>query len=120
MDPEFALAVVLLLAGYLAVGAAFGVVFIWRGVAAVDPAAEGGGIWFRMMILPGVCALWPVMAGAWASAAGHRTRTAAVVSPWGRSHRFRHLVLWLFLGPLAVSGLVLAIALRDGGAGVLP
>ncbi len=47
---------------YLALGLAFGVPFVWRGVERLDPAARGGTLGFRLLILPGCAALWPWLA----------------------------------------------------------
>lgn len=56
---------------YLALGVLFALVFVTRGVGAVDPAARGGwggwGGWgFRVLIMPGTALLWPVLAKKWA------------------------------------------------------
>jgi hypothetical protein len=45
---------------YACVGAAFAAVFLWRWVGRLDPAA-GHGTWgFRVLVFPGVAALWPL------------------------------------------------------------
>lgn len=52
-------------AGYGTAGAAFAVLFVWRGLPEVDSAA-GRGTWaFRLSIAPGVAALWPVLLWKW-------------------------------------------------------
>jgi hypothetical protein len=53
------------LTAYLAVGLAFGLAFLWRGVAAVDPAADGMPLLVRGLILPGAVALWPWLLLRW-------------------------------------------------------
>ncbi len=50
---------------YLGVGVVFGIPFVWRGVHRIDPAAPGSTWGFRLLILPGVVALWPVLALRW-------------------------------------------------------
>lgn len=50
---------------YIAVGVLFAIVFVSVGVSRVDPAAKGGPIGFRLMILPGAAALWPMMLMKW-------------------------------------------------------
>lgn len=50
---------------YSAVGVLFAAVFLVRGVAKIDPSADGSGWGFRLMILPGVAALWPAMLRRW-------------------------------------------------------
>jgi hypothetical protein len=61
----------LTLAGiYAAVGVVFAVPFVLRGAGRVDAAARGGSWGFRVLILPGVAALWPLLARRWLAATG--------------------------------------------------
>lgn len=53
--------VVLLLALYLLVGVAFAMFFVLRGVNSIDDSAAEGTWGFRLAILPGAVALWPLM-----------------------------------------------------------
>lgn len=54
--------------GYATAGAIFATLFIWRALPALDPAA-GCGTWgFRLLIAPGVAALWPVLLWKWLGA----------------------------------------------------
>ncbi len=53
---------------YLQAGLAVGVPFVWRGVSRVDEAARGTPAGFRLLILPGVVALWPPLAAKWLKA----------------------------------------------------
>ena len=46
-------------------GLAVGVPFVVFGVGRVDPSARGGSLGFRLVILPGVVALWPWMLWRW-------------------------------------------------------
>lgn len=46
---------------YVAAGMLFGLWFIASGVRRIDPAAIGTGLGFRMLILPGATALWPLL-----------------------------------------------------------
>ena len=55
---------------YVAVGVLFGFLFIVRGVHRVDPAAAGASWGFRLLILPGSVALWPLLAWRWLHADG--------------------------------------------------
>ncbi len=50
---------------YLLVGLAVGVPFICRGVDKVDAAAAGTSVSFRLLILPGCVALWPLILRRW-------------------------------------------------------
>ena len=49
--------------GYLVAGLLFGLWFVLRGVGRVDPVARDGSWGFRLLILPGVAALWPLFVG---------------------------------------------------------
>ncbi len=51
---------------YAGLGLLFGVAFVLRGAARIDPQAVGGSWGFRLAILPGVVALWPLLARRWA------------------------------------------------------
>ncbi|MFN0066029.1 MAG: hypothetical protein ACKVYV_00175, partial [Limisphaerales bacterium] len=46
---------------YVLAGIAFAVGFHRRGLVRLDPAAAGGGLGFRLLITPGLVALWPVL-----------------------------------------------------------
>ena len=51
---------------YLVAGVFFALAFLFRGLASLDPLAARAGWGFRLMILPGVAALWPWLAKRWA------------------------------------------------------
>jgi len=65
-----AVALVGLAGGYLAVGLVFGVAFVTRGVGRIDAGAHDASIGFRLIALPGVVALWPLLARRWRAATG--------------------------------------------------
>ena len=50
---------------YAAAGAIFAIAFVSAGVERVDPVAKGSGIAFRLLILPGSAALWPLLLARW-------------------------------------------------------
>ena len=50
---------------YVGVGLLFGVAFVALGIQRIDPAARGAGWGFRLLVLPGVVALWPLLAARW-------------------------------------------------------
>lgn len=50
---------------YIAVGVLFSVPFVAYGVSRVDPVARTSTWGFRLMILPGSVALWPVLLRRW-------------------------------------------------------
>ena len=53
------------LGAYLALGIAFGIPFIIRGVDRVDPSMRISPVRMRILILPGVAALWPLLLVKW-------------------------------------------------------
>ncbi len=53
------------LAIYLALGAIFAVSFAAFGVTRLDPAARGATLGFRLLILPGAAAFWPLLLRRW-------------------------------------------------------
>jgi len=53
---------------YFSVGLVFAIAFAVRGVERVDSAARGSSIAFRVTILPGTVALWPVLLMKWRKA----------------------------------------------------
>ena len=50
---------------YLAVGLAFAIPFVLVGVGKVDPVAAKGTWGFRLLILPGSVAFWPMLTLRW-------------------------------------------------------
>jgi hypothetical protein len=52
---------------YLAIGLLFAIPFAVRGVQLIDPAAEDGTVGFRILIVPGAAALWPLLLSRWIS-----------------------------------------------------
>jgi hypothetical protein len=61
------------LAAYALTGAAFSVVFMLFVIHRVDPVAEHSPIGFRLIVVPGVAALWPLLLSRWLKAVS-RTR----------------------------------------------
>jgi len=54
-----------LLSGYAVIGLLFAIAFVATGISRLDPAAKGSGFGFRLIILPGVVALWPLLLARW-------------------------------------------------------
>lgn len=50
---------------YAALGVLFAIAFVGTGIKQVDPVARNSGLGFRLIILPGVAALWPLLAVRW-------------------------------------------------------
>ncbi len=48
-------------AAYLAIGLLFGIFFAFKGAALLDPVATGAPLGFRILVLPGAVALWPLL-----------------------------------------------------------
>lgn len=65
MNVDTAEAIIGTLAGYLVLGLAFALIFVTRGVGAIDPDARHMPRLVRLLIVPGVAALWPLMLWKW-------------------------------------------------------
>jgi len=50
---------------YGTIGAIFAAPFVWWGAGRIDSAAARGTIGFRILILPGAVAFWPLMLWLW-------------------------------------------------------
>jgi hypothetical protein len=62
MSLELANWILRIAAAYLLLGLLFGLPFVALGAGRLDPAARGAGMGFRLLILPGSIALWPILA----------------------------------------------------------
>jgi hypothetical protein len=69
MYERFAEALVVGLFSYAALGFLFALAFVSRGVQRIDPEAKGTGVGFRLIIIPGVVAFWPLLLSRWLSGA---------------------------------------------------
>ncbi len=65
MFENFVKAFVYALTAYAAVGLSFALVFVSFGVQRLDSEAEGSSFGFRVLILPGVAAFWPMFLYRW-------------------------------------------------------
>ena len=81
---EIAEAVVVLFELYVLAGVGFAVLFLPRAVVRLDHRLEGAPRTLRLLILPGVVALWPLLAKRWMTGSPepiernpHRTKAAA-------------------------------------------
>lgn len=68
MPLAVAQALVWVLTSYALVGLAFAIPFVLRGAARLDAHAAGAPWGFRLLILPGALALWPLLALRWRAA----------------------------------------------------
>ena len=62
---QLAVMLVDVLAAYGLVGAVFAIAFVTIGIQRVDSVAERAPVGFRLIVLPGVAALWPLMLMRW-------------------------------------------------------
>jgi len=53
------------LAAYAGIGLVFALAFVFFGVQRLDSQARGTGLGFRLLILPGVTAFWPMFLSRW-------------------------------------------------------
>jgi hypothetical protein len=60
-----AAAVLILLGFYLVCGLGFAIPFVLAGVGKIDLHAKHGSWGFRLLIIPGSVALWPLLARRW-------------------------------------------------------
>jgi hypothetical protein len=60
MLETIAKAIAYTMAVYASLGLAFAVPFVCLGVQRLDSQAQGAGAGFRLLILPGVAAFWPM------------------------------------------------------------
>jgi len=61
MPEALASSILIALAVHAGLGVAFAAWFLTRGLARLDPAAAHAPVTFRLLIAPGVVALWPVL-----------------------------------------------------------
>ncbi|MEM1096609.1 MAG: hypothetical protein AAGJ10_18565 [Bacteroidota bacterium] len=72
---------------YAALGLLFAVPFLLKGIGRIDPDAAKGTWGFKLLMIPGVMAFWPLMAKRWLSGTAippdERTphRSAATAAP---------------------------------------
>ena len=60
----------LLLGIYSAIGVLFSIPFAFIGAGKIDSTAAGGTIGFKLLIIPGAIAFWPLLANRWRKKAG--------------------------------------------------
>jgi len=61
------------LAAYGVTGALFAALFVTLGIQRVDPVAQHAPLGFRLIVFPGVAALWPVLLTRWVRAVSGST-----------------------------------------------
>lgn len=65
MAVDLAELLVRVLAIYAGIGFVFAVAFVIAGVGRIDPNGRGSTLGFRLLVLPGATALWPLLAWRW-------------------------------------------------------
>lgn len=100
---------------YLMLGALFAMAFHVRGLTSLDHATEGAKPFFRVLITPGLVALWPVILRKWIRLRQGKPTTPDYNEPvTARALRRRH-ALTMQLGLVLLPPL-LAIAIAFRGA----
>ena len=69
MTLEIAQAIVAAFEAYVLAGVIFALLFLPRAVVRIDPRVAGSPRTLRLLILPGVVALWPLLAWRWIAGA---------------------------------------------------
>lgn len=60
------ISLLLVIAGlYLLAGLLFAILFVIIGITKVDESTHGSGIGFRIIIIPGIMAFWPLLLKKW-------------------------------------------------------
>lgn len=84
MSVDAARVIVALFEIYALAGVAFAALFLPRAVARLDPRVAGAPRTLKLLILPGVATLWPVLAWRWFTGASapaernpHRSKAAS-------------------------------------------
>ena len=53
------------LAAYGLLGVLFAIAFVSKGIQRLDPVAEHAPLGFRLIVIPGAAALWPLLLVRW-------------------------------------------------------
>lgn len=98
---------------YATSGTAFAAFLQVRGLSSLDPGTRGTPVVFRLVLLPGMIALWPWLAWQWKNLARRRGfRPAEDLSVAPRRLRATHRLGWQALAVLAPLLLALALSQR--------
>jgi hypothetical protein len=71
VSPHLAYWIIVLIAAYLSIGLVVAVLVVVGGLRRLDPVAAHGTWGFRLLILPGLTALWPFVLRRVVMGAGH-------------------------------------------------
>jgi hypothetical protein len=65
MNPTVARIFAVVIEGYALIGVAFAIVFLPRAVLRLDPRLAESALSVRVVLLPGIAALWPLFLWRW-------------------------------------------------------
>ncbi len=77
MSQSFAVLLLAAIGIYAAMGVLFALPFVVWGVNRIDPSAAKGSWGFRVLVLPGTAALWPILLTRWLRKAPPPTERSA-------------------------------------------
>ncbi|MGD9692158.1 MAG: hypothetical protein AB7G17_12035 [Phycisphaerales bacterium] len=97
-----ALLILRIAAAYIALGALFAGVFLTLLLPRVDHGAKGAPPTFRLLILPGVIALWPVLL----------VRCVRPIKDGAEPFRKMHMLAWIALAVLIPAVIAAALYVR--------
>lgn len=99
---------------YALCGVAFAVVFVFRRMGSIDPSAKMGTWGFRLLVLPGLIALWPLLFFL------VRLKSSSFSDTTAFSLRSNHRIAIIALAVFAVFIFAAALAWRAPSFGELP
>jgi hypothetical protein len=98
---------------YLAIGTVATAAIQWRGLSRIDPATRGSGAVFRLLVTPGLLALWPLALLSWRRAVRGEVPSGRADSPVSpQALRSAHRWAWGILAVLVPATLLYLVALR--------
>ncbi len=74
--PQIVAIAAALIKSWLVLGGLFALPFLVRGVTSIDPVARDSKWTFRVMLVPGVVLLWPLLLWRWVAGGRARERNA--------------------------------------------
>lgn len=118
MTTEFFRGLLQAAAAYVIVGAMFAALFHRRGLRVIDAGSREAGLGFRLIITPGIVALWPLLALRWFRLARGRAFLGEQDAPVSQlALRKTHRLAWQLMAvllPLLV-GIILWSRPEDEG-----
>lgn len=110
-----------LIVAYAVLGAGFATVVQGRGLPKFDPGTQGTSVAFRLILLPGMIALWPLLVWRWKTATRHPPfQPNQDLSATPRRLRALHRLGWQALAVAAPPLVALALFQRPPAAPSTP